>query len=209
MYKQVVIIGASGHGKVIADIIEKKGDIVFGFLDDDKAKIGKHIINSYEVIGSIKDSIKLLSENEDLQFIIGIGDNEIRKKIAEQYNLPYYTAIHPTANIGTCVNIEEGTAIMANACINVCAHIGKHSIINTGAIIEHDNELGEYVHISPNATLAGNVQIGELTHIGVGATVKNNINIEKKCIVGAGAVVVKNIEKSGTYVGVPARLMKG
>lgn len=207
MHKKVIIIGAGGHAKVIADIIEKSGDQIVGFLDD---KIEKNtiIVKDYKVIGDLNSRFSLSIANKDYEFITAIGDNKRRKEISTSPNLKFYTAIHPSAQIGLDVKIEEGTAIMANACINSSARIGKHCIINTGAIIEHDNIIENYVHISPNATLGGTVKVEELTHIGIGATVKNNVTICKNCTVGAGAVVVKNIEKEGTYIGVPARKRK-
>ena len=122
--------------------------------------------------------------------------------------MKFYTAIHPSAQIGINVEIEEGTVIMANVCINSSSRIGKHCIINTGAIIEHDNIIENFVHISPNSALGGTVRIGENTHIGIGSVVKNNITICKNCTVGAGAVVVKNIIKAGTYIGVPAKKLE-
>ena len=204
MCKKVVIIGAGGHAKVIADIIEKSKDIVLGFLDDN-IETGKKIICQYKVLGKIEDCLQIERQDNDVEFIIAIGNNSIRKQIANKYKVKYYTAIHPSAQIGLEVNIQKGTAVMANACINTSAKIGKHCIINTGAIIEHDNEIKDYVHISPNASLAGTVKVGENTHIGIGAVVKNNIDICSNAIIGAGAVVVKNIEEEGTYVGVPAR----
>lgn len=210
--KKIVIIGAGGHSKVIADIILKSGDIVYGFLDD-KLEKGTIIANNKDlkVIGDLTARFSLPVTHPELEFVIAIGDNKIRKEIAEKSapTIKYYTAIHPKAIIGIDISIGEGTVIMANACINSSAQIGKHCIINTGAIIEHDNELGDYVHVSPNATLCGTVKVGELTHIGAGVTVKNNINITDNCTIGAGAVVVKNIEEPGIYVGVPTKLMKG
>ena len=207
MSKKVVIIGAGGHAKVIADIIIKSGDEVVGFLDDNIEK-DTIVIDNYKVIGKTEDCLKL-KEDKELYFIIAIGNNFTRKDIAEKYNLNYYTAIHPTAIIGMQVQIEKGTVIMANTCINPSTIIGKHCIINTGAIVEHDNSIKDFVHISPNATLCGTVTIGEETHIGAGNVIKNNITITNNCIIGAGAVVVKNIEESGIYVGIPARLIKG
>lgn len=206
MPKEVVIIGAGGHAKVIADIIVKNNDILLGFLDDNIEK-GKKVIADYKVLGTISDCQELCNYKNNLMFIVGIGNNLTRLKITKEYpNLLYYTAIHPNAVIGLDVKVGEGTAIMANACINSNATIGKHCIINTGAIIEHDNILDDFVHVSPNAALAGNVKIGEGTHVGIGATVKNNINIKENNIIGAGAVVVKNILGTGkTMVGVPAR----
>ncbi|MBR3002614.1 MAG: acetyltransferase [Clostridia bacterium] len=207
MSKEVVIIGAGGHAKVIADIIIKSGDEVVGFLDDNIEK-NTNIIGNYKVIGKIEECLKL-QENNELYFIIAIGNNLTRKEIAEKYNLNYYTAIHPTAIIGIQVEIGTGTVIMANTCINPNSKVGEHCIINTGAIVEHDNIIENYVHISPNATLCGTVKVEKYTHIGAGSVIKNNITIADNCIIGAGAVVVKNINKYGTYVGVPAKSIKG
>lgn len=211
MSKKVVIIGAGGHAKVIADIIQKSGDMVYGFLDDNIEEgtiIGNN--ENFKIIGDLNARFSLSVTHSDLEFIIAIGNNKRRKEVAEENigNIKFYTAIHPSAIIGLDVKLEPGTVIMANACINASAKIDKHCIINTGAIIEHDNVIKDYVHISPNATICGTVEIGELTHIGASATVKNNINITKNCIIGAGAVVVKNIEEEGVYVGVPAKLIE-
>ncbi len=205
MDNRVIIIGAGGHGKVIADIITKSKDELIGFLDDNK-EIGEVIIEKYKVIGKIEDITKFSIADSNIQFIIAIGDNKKRKTITEKYKiLNYYTAIHPNSQIGLGVTIKEGTAIMANTCINSSTTIGKHCIINTGAIIEHDNKIDDYVHISPNATLCGTVEIGTLTHIGAGSTIRNNIKICENCTIGAGTVVVKKIEEKGTYIGVPAK----
>lgn len=208
MSKQVVIIGAGGHAKVIADIIVKSGDRVYGFLDDN-LEIGTTIANNeqFKIIGKI-EKINKLKENTNLEFVIAIGDNTVRKNIAENYNVKYYTAIHPSSIIALDVSIEEGTVVMANTVINTSAKIGRHCIVNTGAIIEHDNIIENYVHVSPNATLSGTVKVGTMTHIGSGAAIKNNINICNNCIIGVGAVVVKDIKEPGVYVGVPARKTK-
>ena len=209
MNKNVVIIGAGGHAKVIADIIDKSKDIVVGFLDDNKTK-GDIIIKEkqYRVIGKIDDCTKIQLKYPEMEFVIAIGNNKVRKQIAERYeNLKFYTAIHPSGQIALDVEIGEGTVIMANTSINTSAKIRRHCIINTGAIVEHDNILEDYVHVSPNATLCGTVQIGELTHIGAGTTVRNNISICHDCIIGAGSVVVKNINEPSTYIGIPARKM--
>lgn len=208
MCKKVVVIGAGGHAKVISDIVIKSQDELLGFLDDNLEK-GKKVISNYEVIGKTEDCLQLKNQDENIEFIIAIGNNKVRKEISDKYKLNYYTAIHPSVQIGLDVTIEKGAQILANACINSSAKIGKHCIINTGAIIEHDNIIEDYVHISPNAALGGTVKIGENTHVGIGAVVKNNIGICSNCIIGAGAVVVKNIEDEGTYVGVPAKEIGG
>lgn len=211
MSKDVAIIGAGGHAKAIANIIYKSGDNVKGFLDDN-IEIGTIIIKErkYKVIGKINDVLNLNQMHPDLEFIIGIGNNDTRKKIAKQYEgmIKFYTAIDPSSQIALDVEIGKGSVVLANACINTSAKIGKHCIINTAAIIEHDNILEDYVHVSPNATLSGTVKVETMTHIGSGATVRNNINICNDCIIGAGAVVIKNIEKPGSYAGIPVKRLK-
>lgn len=202
MSKRLIIIGASGHGKVIADIALKLGYEIIGFLDDNDSV--KEICD-FPVLGNTK---KIQDYKEECEFIIAIGNNSIREKIAEQYDVKWATLIHPTAVIGMHAQVGQGTVVMANAVINSCANIGRHCIINTSSVVEHDNVLDDYVHVSPNAALAGTVHIGKKTHIGVNACVKNNINITDDVIVGAGAAIVKDIKEEGVYVGVPARRMR-
>ncbi len=203
MSESVVIIGASGHGKVIADIVLKSGDKVIGFLDDSVEK-GTQIVG-FSVLGKTEDC----KNYSDCKFVIAIGDPYIREKIANEFPVKWYTAIHPTAVISSIdVEIGEGTVVMANAVINSSAKIGKHCIINTGAIVEHDNILEDYVHLSPNVTLSGTVKVGKSTHIGTGSCTKQVLNIASDCIFGAGSVIVKNITESGTYAGVPVRKIK-
>ena len=202
MSKDVIIIGAGGHAKVIADIIYKSGDNLIGFLDDNLANKGKEIYLGKKVLGTTKD-IEIYNKN---YFIIGIGNNSIRKKINNENNLKLYTAIHPSAIIAEDVKIGTGSVIMAGVVINPGTVIGKNCIINTCSSLDHDNLLEDYVHISPGAHLAGTVSVKEGTWICTGAIVKNNITIGKNNIIGAGGVVIKDIiEENGTYIGVPAR----
>ena len=195
MSKDVIIIGAGGHAKVIADIIYKSGDNLIGFLDDNLANIGKEIYLGKKVLGTTKN-----------YFIIGIGNNSIRKKINNENNLKLYTAIHPSAIIAQDVKIGIGSVIMAGVVINPGTVIGKNCIINTCSSLDHDNLLEDYVHISPGAHLAGTVSVKEGTWICTGAIIKNNITIGKNNIIGAGSVVIKDIiDENTTYIGVPAR----
>lgn len=202
-HSKLLIIGASGHGKVIADIALKLNRWqTIAFLDDDekiKASMG------IEVIGKLDDAFEHI---KDFDIFIGIGNNVTREKIQER--LEYKDAsipviIHPEAVIGNQVEIEPGTVVMARAVINCSTRIGKGVIINTGATIDHDNFIEDYVHISPGVHTAGTVRIGKGTWLGIGSVVSNNINITSGCKVGAGAVVVKDIDETGTYVGVPVR----
>ncbi len=203
MCKSVVIIGAGGHAKVIADIVVKSGDEVVGFLDDGKEK-GTTVLG-FPVLGHLNE-IEKYNQNH---FVIAIGNNCTRKIIAEIFTgINFYTAIHPSAVIGLYVEIGRGTVVMANAVINSATSIGNHCIVNTGAIVEHDNVIQDYVHLSPKAVTGGAVKIEELSHIGIGSTIINNIFISSECMIGAGSVVVKDIYEKGTYYGVPAKMVK-
>ncbi len=200
MARKVIILGAGGHAKVIGDIIIKNGDELLGFLDDNEQIQNKVIFDNKKVIGTINDCYKY----PDVYFIIGIGSNKIRKAISQEYNLNWYTAIHPNAVIASDVQIGNGSVVMAGSVINTGTKIGKHCIINTSSSIDHDNILEDYVHISPGAHLAGAVTVKNGTWICAGAIVINNITIEKNNVIGAGAVVIQNINtENGTYVGIP------
>ena len=203
MKTKLVIIGASGHGKVVADIalkMNKWNNILF--LDDDDTI--KSIIG-LEVIGKTTEAYKFKS---DTDFFVAIGNNKIREKLQENLSnrgLKTVTLIHPSAVIGTDVEIDYGTVVMAGVVINSSSKIGKGCIINTGSCVEHDNIIEDYVHISPGAKIAGNVSVGKSSWLGIGSVVKNDVKITSNCMIGAGAVVIKDIEESGTYVGVPVK----
>lgn len=203
MKNKLLIIGASGHGKVVADIALKLNKWkIIAFLDDDeniKSPLG------LEVIGKTDDAI---TQIDNCDIIVGVGNNATREKIqkrleAEGASVP--VLIHPNAVIGDQVEIEPGTVVMAGAVINCCTRIGKGCIINTGATIDHDNVIKDYVHISPGVHTAGTVKIGQGTWLGIGSAISNNVNITSRCRIGAGAVVVRDITEPGTYVGVPVR----
>lgn len=206
MDKEVVIIGASGHGKVIADMVRQSGDCVLGFLDDNPEVSGSFV--GVPILGSIDR----FQEYEKSYFVVAVGNAVIRERIADKMqDVKWYIAIHPAAVVSDIdVSIGEGSVVMANAVVNAGTTIGKHCIINSGAVVEHDNDIEDFAHISVGAKLAGSVHIGKRSWIGIGASVSNNIFICGDCMVGAGAVVVKNIEIAGTYVGVPVRkIVKG
>lgn len=197
--KKLIIIGASGHGKVIADIAVKNGyeDIVF--LDDDE---NVKECAGFPVIGKTSKAKELDGEK-----VVAIGNAKVRERIQEEIS-GIVTLIHPDAAISRRVEIGEGSVIMAGAVINTDVIIGKGCIINTGASVDHDCILGDFVHVSVGSHLSGTVNIGKRTWIGAGATVSNNVNICGDCMIGAGAVVIKDIDKPGTYIGVPAREKK-
>ncbi len=203
MNEYVVIIGASGHGKVIADIIEKSGDHIVGFLDDD-VSLGNLFIG-YPLLGTI-DEYKLYS---DYKIFIAIGNADIRERIyQEMVDASWYTAIHPDAVIGKDVTIGQASVVMAGTVINPGTRIGTGVIVNTGATIDHDNEISDFVHVSVGVHLAGTVRVKAKTWIGAGAIISNNVSICGNCMIGAGAVVINDINESGTYVGVPAKRIR-
>ena len=203
MKDKLLIIGAGGHGKVIADIALKMNKWkTIAFLDDDG-----NIKQSMDiaVIGKFNDAFKYI---QDYDIFVAIGNNSTRERIQknlEKLGASMPVLIHPDATIGEQVKIGTGTAVMAGAIINCCTKIGKGCIINTGATIDHDNTIEDYVHISPGANLAGTVKVGKGTWIGIGSVVSNNISIVGNCKIGAGAVVTKDIDEVGTYVGVPVK----
>ena len=201
---RLVIVGASGHGKVVADIASKNGYSDIVFLDDNAALKS---CGSYEVVGSCRDAF----DYKNADFIVAIGNAQIRNKIQSELvkkGLNVVSLAHPAAVIAPDVKIGIGTVIMAGAVINPCVKIGQGCIINTCASVDHDCRVGDFVHVSIGAHVAGMVSIGANTWIGAGATVSNNVDIVGDCMIGAGAVVVKNITEVGTYVGVPARNIK-
>ena len=199
--REVIIVGASALGKVVANIVMKSGDKVFGFLDDNP-EVGDFFCG-FPVLGSTDKWQKIQNKN----FIIAIGNPGIRESLSRKIRGDFYTAIHPSAQISLLdVKIGEGTTIMANAVINSGAYVGRHCIINSAAVVEHDNQISDFVHISVGAKVAGTVNIGTRTWIGMGACINNNLSICSDCMVGAGAVVVKSIERSGTYIGIPAKM---
>lgn len=203
MNKRLIIIGAGGHGKVIADIALKNNQYdEICFLDDIKAS--KKCMD-FDVIGKVNDVYSYLN---DYDIFVAIGDSDIREKLIKdlkQQGAVIPTLVHPNAVIAKNVSIGLGTVVMAGAIINPDTSIGEGCIINTSASIDHDCVIKDYVHISVGAHLAGNILVNEHTWIGIGACVRNNTAISERVMIGAGAVVVNNIEEKGTYIGVPAK----
>lgn len=201
--EKLLIIGASGHGKVVADIAMKMNKWQrIAFLDDDET-LKKSL--SLDVIGNSKD---LKAYVYEWDIFVAIGNNSTREKIQE--TLENLTAtipvlIHPRAVIGEEVEIAKGTVVMAGVIINSSTKIGRGCIINTGSTIDHDNFIEDFVHISPGVHLAGTVKVGSRCWLGIGSIVSNNISLHRDSKIGAGAVMVKDTIEAGLYIGVPAR----
>lgn len=196
--ESLYIYGASGHGKVIVEIAERLQYGIKGFVDDNPSI---QSLLDYPVNAPFE-----FGEND--QWIIAIGNNRIRQKVALQMDKKYASLIHPQTAISQRASVGKGTVIMAGVTVNSQASIGEHCIVNTNASIDHECFIGDYVHLSPNVALGGDVTVGEGTHIGIGACVIQGIKIGKWCTIGAGAVVIRDIPDGTTVVGNPARIIK-
>jgi sugar O-acyltransferase (sialic acid O-acetyltransferase NeuD family) len=201
----LLIIGAGGHGKVVADIAKKLGLYKeIAFLDDSCMTESLGL----KVIGKTADAQKYIDKAD---IFVAIGDAKIRKDFVESLSkkgakIP--TFIHPSAVIGSYVKIGKGSVVMAGAVINACATLGEGCIVNTCSSVDHDCIVGDYAHISVGARVAGTVNIGANVFVGAGAVIKNNVKICGDCVIGAGAVVVKDIAEKTTYIGIPAKKMR-
>lgn len=194
------LYGASGHCKVIIDILKSNNETLEAVLDD-------HPKTNNVLDVPIKPAFeKVLSFSDNI--IISIGDNSIRKKIASNIKASFFTAIHTNAVLSESSKINIGTVVMAGVVINSSVEIGKHCIINSGAIVEHDCKIEDYCHISPNVSLAGNITVGEGTHLGIGSCVIQGIKIGKWVKIGAGAVIIKDVPDYAVVVGNPGKIIK-
>ena len=197
---QLLIIGAGGHGRVVADIARLTGRYQhIAFADD--ADISSS--GGYPVICKTEEAAQRIG---DWDMVVAIGNNAVRKRLSEQLaacGARLATLIHPTAVVAAGVPIGPGSVVMANAVINCGSTVGKGVIVNTAATVDHDNVIGDYVHISPGVHLGGTVTVGNEVWLCIGAAVSNNLSICDGCVIGAGAVVIKNIAEPATYSGVP------
>ena len=190
------LYGASGHAKVIIDILNANGIKIEGLVDDNpeiKDLLGYPVFHQY---------------TDHSPLIISIGNNSIRRMIAEKVSAEFATAIHPTAIVSPTAIVEEGTVVMQGAIVQSCAKIGKHCIINTGASVDHECIVEDFVHISPHATLCGNVHVGEGSWVAAGTVVLPGVKIGKWSVIGAGSVVSKDIPDGVLAVGNRCKVIK-
>lgn len=198
--EKIIVFGASGHGKVIMEILQSMGHRELAVWDDQPAGF----VLGYEVVKpDQKDTARL-------PLLIAVGDNAARKKLVSRFSdiHPFSRAIHPSVITSPSAEIGEGTVVMAGVVMNAEVKIGRHVIVNTSASIDHECLLGDFVHVSPNATLCGRVEIGEGTHVGAGSVIVQNIKVGKWCRIGAGAVVIQDVPDYCTVVGNPGRVIK-
>lgn len=198
--KAVILYGGGGHARVVLDCLQSTGTVIGGILDDNpdiRIVAGISVNHGYR-----PDWLP------ELPFVLAVGDNATRKRLAQWVQHSFTKAVHASAIVSPFARVNEGTVIFHRAVVQTGTVIGNHVILNTASVVEHDCLLADFVHIAPNATLCGGVSIGEGTLIGAGATVIPGVSVGKWCVVGAGAVVTRPIPDFCVAVGVPARVMK-
>jgi sugar O-acyltransferase (sialic acid O-acetyltransferase NeuD family) len=210
--QKVVVIGASGHAKVVLDILRKQRiyDVV-GLLDQHKP-VGFHC-QGHVVLGGRTELPRLVDENEGLGVIVAIGDNWVRARIVDEVlrlcpDPAFIQAIHPNAQIAFGVVIGKGTVVMPGAVINAGASVGEFCILNTRCSLDHDSTMASFSSLSPAATTGGNVTIGAHSNIGMAATILQGISVGRHTVIGAGAVVFRAVPDEVVAYGVPARIIR-
>ena len=203
----LIIIGNSGHKKVVEDVANSLGYITVGIIDD---QYSSYYQNNGIYYGN-SHYIKTMISDTGAKVFFGIGNNLIRKKIIREHGLKnsdFASLISPYTHVSNSSKIGTGTLVMPNAVINADTVIGEHSIINTSCVIEHDCIVEDFCHISPGAILTGGVKIREGSHIGAGAVVNPLVEVNEWSIIGSGSTVISNIESHVTAVGSPAKVIK-
>lgn len=196
--KRIAIIGAGGHGAVVADIL---GERAVGFVDDNAALQGTTVLG-LPIFAS-------LDEIEHDGVIVAIGDNSIRRRLTERAvsaGESLASAIHPSASVARSARIAAGSMLCAGSIVLPRATLGHGVILNTKASVDHDSVIGDFTHVAPAATLGGNVHVGIDTLIGPGATIVSGVSIGSRSVIGAGAVVLRDVPDDVTAWGVPARI---
>lgn len=210
--KNIVIFGASGHGNVVLDCIEKQGAYsVLGFVDSYKTK--GRVVNGYSVLGSVKDLPFLIEKYNIVGGIVAIGDNWIRKLVVNRITticpeFSFISVIHPSVSIGRETIIGKGTVIMPGAIINSNSKIGNFCVINTNASIDHDGTMEDFSSLAPSACVGGNFTLGKYSAVCLGANIIENIKIGEHSVIGAGSLVLHNVENNVVVFGSPSRVVR-
>lgn len=199
----IVVVGAGGHGKVVADVARTAGYRVLGFVDD-KAK--RSPLQDIPLLGRLSD-LDNLEFAASILLVMGIGDNRARMEIVGMLDTAGYqfaTVVAPSAVVSAYASLGPGTVVLPQVVVNAGARVGAHVILNTVCAVDHDCVIADYVHLSPGVRLSGNVRVGSGTHVGTGASVIPGVSIGEWSTVGAGAVVIRDIGSRVVAVGVPA-----
>lgn len=210
--ENIIIIGSSGHAKVIIDIVEKENKYNIAGLTD-KFREKDEEVSGYRIIGKEEDIAKLLKKHNISGGIIAIGDNWTRSRVCENIksirpDFRFVTAIHPSAQTAKDVEIGNGTVVMAGAIINSSSSVGEHCIINTNSSLDHDSVMKDFSSLAPNVTTGGNVEIGKFSAISLGAKIIHGIRIGEQTVIGAGSVVLKDVSSFSVACGIPAKVIR-
>ncbi len=202
---KVIIVGAGGHGAVVADIFQaarRAGSRVepIGFVDDGCRADSAH---GLPVFGPIASLATVPHDG----VIVAVGDNRTRQRLFDMLRNQgeqLVTAVHPSAVVASDVSLGDGSMVCAGAIINPGTVVGVNSIVNTASSLDHHNRVGAHVHIAPGGHTEGEVQVGEGAMLGIGTVVIPGRRVGAWATVGGGGVVVRDIEPETVVVGVPA-----
>ena len=206
--ESLIVYGAGGHGKVVAEAALSSGWDVRGFVDDNPAKQNSTLLGK-KIVAIGAESAVTYCRQHRCRTVVALGNNRARHRTYQflvQNDIVIATVIHPAATVSPSAQIGDGTVVFAGVTVNADTVTGASVILNTGCTVDHDNTLDDCAHIAPGAHTGGGVSIGTGTHIGIGASIRNNIHIGAWSTIGAGAVVVKNIPDSVVAFGNPARI---
>lgn len=205
---RVLVWGAGGHGRVVADLVRACGHVLAGFVDADRSKVGREVKGGGRVVLDELDLLTRLGEGplDGVDAVaLAIGDNRVRlDRLLRLGSTSAVHLVHPSAVVSPSADVGRGSVVFPLAVLNAGARAGEAVIVNTAAVVEHDCVLADGVHVSPRATLAGGVRVGARSWVGAGATVIQNVSIGTDVVVGAGAVVIRDVPDGCTVAGVPA-----
>jgi len=210
--EDIVLAGSSGHAKVIIDIVEKEGIYTIAGLIDASRAVGENTLG-YKILGAEIDLVRITTEYDLKGVIVAIGDNNVRSCVASKIrdicpNLPFISAIHPSAIIGKGSVIGAGTVVMAGAVVNPCCRVGRFCIVNTKASLDHDSVMEDFSSLAPGVITGGNCRIGSYAAVSIGAVLRHGITIGEHSVVGSAATVLRDVDAFSVAYGTPAKKVR-
>lgn len=208
----IVIVGSSGHAKVVIDIVRQEGKYnIVGLLDRFRS-VGDHTMGC-PILGKEEDLPHLISAHAIKGALVAIGDNFIRAQVAARIrelcpDLVFVSVLHPSASMAGDATLGEGTVVMAGVVVNPCSSIGRFCILNTRCSLDHDSSMADFASLAPGVTTGGNCRIGPYSAISIGAVLIHGINIGEHTVVGAGSIVMKSVDSHVLAYGTPAKVIR-
>lgn len=211
--QKIIVFGASGHAKVVIDILEKSGRWEIVGIVDGKQSGAAGSVFGHDILGADEDLPGIVEKMDVVHGIIAVGDNFLRNRIHQKIlnlcpGFKFGTAVHPDSSIARGVTIGDGTVIMAGAVINSDAKVGRFCIVNTNASLDHDSHLDDFASLAPGAVLGGNVTVGPFSAVSLGAMVKHGVTIGGHAVVGAGSIVMRDVPGLSVSYGQPCRFVR-